>query len=68
MLYRLCHRLNQTMIQVPKNIELIYYADHIEFVKDGNPSKPLSPKERKICDKVVEVISKLAGLRRVSYE
>lgn len=52
------------MIQVPKNIELIYYADHIEFVKDGNPSKPLTLAEKLLCDEVVRKIIELGKVKK----
>jgi hypothetical protein len=51
-----------TMLTMPKNIELYYYADHIEYVKDGDPNKPLTPAEKNRCDEVVRAI---IGLKQI---
>ena len=41
-----------------RNIEFVYHLDHIEYVKDGDPRKPLTMKEREICDRIVESIKR----------
>lgn len=51
-------------LRLPTGIELYYHGDHVEFVKDGNPKKPLTPSERQQCDEVVEAISQMARERR----
>lgn len=51
-----------TMLTMPKNIELYYYADHVEYVKDGDPNKPLTPAEKNRCDEVVRAI---IGLKQI---
>lgn len=44
------------MLSIPSNIELVYHGTHVEYIKDNDPNKPLTPKEKKICDKMVERI------------
>lgn len=43
-------------MKIPSNIELVYHGIHVEYVKDGDPDKPLTPKEKKVCDEFVEYI------------
>lgn len=52
------------MIAIPANIELIYHGSYVEFVKDGDPNKPLSPDEKHACDAMVALISKMADRKR----
>lgn len=46
---------------IPKGIEFVYHGTWVEYVKDGDPDKPLSPSEKKLCDDIVERITKLAN-------
>ena len=52
--------LRRGYIEKPRNIEFVYHLDHIEYVKDGDPSKPLTPSEKELCDEIVERITKMA--------
>ena len=47
-------------IRIPKNIELVYHGSHVEYVKDNDPDKPLTPAEKLLCDEVVEQITGLS--------
>lgn len=51
-------------IRIPKNIEFVYHGSYIEYVKDNDPNKPLTPKEKKACDEVVKHISLIAKSKR----
>ena len=44
------------MMKIPSNIEFVYHGTHVEYVKDGDPDKPLTPKEKKVCDEFVEYL------------
>jgi hypothetical protein len=44
------------MMKIPSNIELVYHGTYVEYVKDGDPDKPLTPKEKQTCDEFVEYI------------
>lgn len=54
-------------IEKPRNIEFVYHLDHIEYVKDGDPSKPLTPSEKELCDEIVERITRMAKTKQ-EYE
>ena len=47
--------------RIPSNIEFIYHGSWVEYVKDGDPDKPLSPSEKKLCDEIVERIKRMAN-------
>ena len=49
-----------TYIKIPRNIEFVYHGTHVEYVKDGNPDKPLTPAEKLLCDEVVNEITIMA--------
>lgn len=50
-------------MKIPSNIELVYHGTYVEYVKDGDPDKPLTPKEKIICDKFVEYIRNKSRLQ-----
>ena len=52
------------VIKIPRNIEFVYHGTHVEYVKDGNPDKPLTPAEKLLCDEVVKEISLVAKSKR----
>lgn len=49
-----------TCIRLPQNIEFVYHGNSVEYVKDGNPDKPLTPAEKLLCDEVVNEITIMA--------
>ena len=53
-----------TYIKIPRNIEFVYHGTHVEYVKDGNPDKPLTPAEKLLCDEVVRQIVELSKAKR----
>lgn len=53
--------LRRGYIEKPRNIEFVYYGSWVEYVKDGDPSKPLTPSEKELCDEIVERITKMAN-------
>lgn len=53
-----------TYIKIPRNIEFVYHGSHVEYVKDGNPNKPLTLAEKLLCDEVVRQISELSKVKR----
>lgn len=55
-------------MKIPSNIEFVYHGTWVEFVKDGDPNKPLTPQEIKDCNEVVERIRLMAKTRRKAYE
>lgn len=42
------------VVEIPKNIEFIYHEDSIEYVKDNDPDKLLTPHEKRVCDEAVK--------------
>lgn len=54
------------ILKLPPGIELYYHAHGVEYVKDGDRSKPLSPSERRQCDEVVRLITQHASERRAA--
>ena len=52
------------VIKPPKNIEFIYHGSYVEYVKDGNPDKPLTLSEKLLCDEVVRRIVELSKAKR----
>ena len=50
-----------------RNIEFVYHGTWVEYVKDGDPDKPLTPSEKKLCDEIVERITKMAKTKQ-EYE
>ena len=51
-------------IRIPKNIEFVYHGNSVEYVKDNDPDKPLTPAEKLLCDEVVKEISLVAKSKR----
>lgn len=56
--------LGSTYIRIPKNIEFIYHGTHVEYVKDNDPLKPLTPSEKLLCDEVVREIAMIAKAKK----
>jgi hypothetical protein len=52
------------VIKIPRNIEFIYHGDSIEYVKDNDPLKPLTPSEKLLCDEVVKEITRIAKAKK----
>ena len=48
------------VIKPPKNIELVYHGDSVEYIKDNDPDKPLTLAEKLLCDEVVRQIAELS--------
>lgn len=53
-----------TCIRLPKNIEFVYHGNSVEYVKDGNPDKPLTLSEKLLCDEVVRRITMIAKSKK----
>lgn len=51
-------------IRIPKNIEFVYHEDSIEYVKDNDPLKPLTPSEKLLCDEVVRQVTRIAKSKK----
>ena len=49
-----------TYIKIPRNIEFVYHGSYVEYIKDNDPDKPLTPAEKLLCDEVVRQISLIA--------
>lgn len=53
------------MLIAPKNIEFVYHGSWVEYIKDGDPGKPLTPSEKRMCDEIVEDIVKLKNKKNM---
>lgn len=52
------------VIKPPKNIELVYHGDSVEYIKDNDPGKPLTLAEKLLCDEVVKLKAKTTNVDR----